>query len=79
MARPKIPGVISGLGVTFRTMLEGAVTVQYPHEKEDPPHRAPWRDRPQGGELHGLHAVRPAVPRLVHLHRGSQGAAPAAS
>ena len=40
MARPKIPGVISGLGVTFRTMLEGAVTVQYPHEKEDLPPRA---------------------------------------
>ena len=40
MARPKIPGVISGLGVTFRTMLEGAVTVQYPHEKEDVAPRA---------------------------------------
>src|SRR6266567_5823674 len=40
MAKPKIPGVISVLGVTFRTMLEGAVTVQYPHEKEDPPARA---------------------------------------
>jgi NADH-quinone oxidoreductase subunit I len=40
VARPKLPGVVSGLGVTFRTMLEGAVTVQYPHEKEDPPTRA---------------------------------------
>ena len=37
---PKLPGVVKGLGVTFRTMLEGAVTVQYPHEKEDPPTRA---------------------------------------
>ena len=38
----------------------------------------PGRHRAQGGELHGLHAVRAAVPRLVHLHRGAQGAAPAA-
>ena len=27
-SKPKLPGVISGLGVTFRTMLGGAVTVQ---------------------------------------------------
>ncbi len=40
MAKFKLPGVVSGLGVTFRTMMEGAVTVQYPHEKEDPPTRA---------------------------------------
>ena len=40
MARFKLPGVVSGLGVTFRTMMEGAVTVQYPHEREDPPTRA---------------------------------------
>jgi NADH-quinone oxidoreductase subunit I len=40
MAKSKVPGVISGLGVTFRTMLEGAVTVQYPHEKEDVAPRA---------------------------------------
>ena len=38
----------------------------------------PRRHRAQGGELHGLHAVRAPVPRLVHLHRGPQGAAPAA-
>jgi NADH-quinone oxidoreductase subunit I len=36
----KLPGVIGGLGITFRTMLKGAVTVQYPHEREDPPTRA---------------------------------------
>ena len=39
----------------------------------------PWRHRPQGRELHGLHALRSELPRLVHLHRGSQGEAPAAS
>ena len=39
-SKPKLPGVISGLGVTFRTMLAGAVTVQYPHEREDPAPRA---------------------------------------
>ena len=38
--KPKLPGVISGLGVTFRTMMQGAVTVQYPHEREEPPTRA---------------------------------------
>jgi NADH-quinone oxidoreductase subunit I len=36
----KAPGLIGGLGVTFKTMLKGAVTVQYPHEREDPPPRA---------------------------------------
>jgi NADH-quinone oxidoreductase subunit I len=37
---PQIPGVIKGLGVTFKTMLEPNVTVQYPHVKEAPPTRA---------------------------------------
>ncbi len=36
---PELPGLAKGLGVTFRTMIntwtKGAVTVQYPHEKED--------------------------------------------
>jgi len=35
---PEIPGLAKGLGVTFKTMIntwtKGAVTVQYPHEKE---------------------------------------------
>jgi formate hydrogenlyase subunit 6/NADH:ubiquinone oxidoreductase subunit I len=33
MALPKIPGsgLVKGLGVTFKTMLEPTVTVQYPH------------------------------------------------
>ena len=38
----------------------------------------PWRHRPARGQLHVVHAVRPQLPRLVHLHRGSQGARPAA-
>jgi NADH-quinone oxidoreductase subunit I len=36
---PDMPGFAKGLGVTFKTMIntwtKGAVTVQYPHEKED--------------------------------------------
>lgn len=35
-----------------------------------------WRDRPGRGELHGLHALRPGVPGLVHLHRLAQGRGP---
>jgi NADH-quinone oxidoreductase subunit I len=53
--RPKVPGVLKGLGVTLRTAKEtmfpdgmlrppspskGAATVQYPHEKEAPAPRA---------------------------------------
>ncbi len=37
------------------------------------------RHRVEGRELHGLHAVREAVPRLVHLHRRAQGEAAAAA
>lgn len=39
---PDIPGqgLVKGLGVTLRTMLRPAVTVQYPHVKEAPPTRA---------------------------------------
>ena len=40
MKKPKLPGVIGGLGITFKTMMKPAVTVQYPHEREDPPTRA---------------------------------------
>ena len=36
----KPPGLVKGLGVTLKTMLKPAVTVQYPHEKEDPVPRA---------------------------------------
>ncbi|MEA2718132.1 MAG: NADH-quinone oxidoreductase subunit, partial [Actinomycetota bacterium] len=37
---PKVPGLVKGLGVTFKTMLQPAVTVQYPHEREEPVARA---------------------------------------
>jgi NADH-quinone oxidoreductase subunit I len=37
---PKLPGLVKGLGVTFKTMLKPAVTVQYPYEKEEPAPRA---------------------------------------
>jgi NADH-quinone oxidoreductase subunit I len=40
MKKPKLPGLIGGLGITLKTMLKPAVTVQYPHEREDPPARA---------------------------------------
>jgi len=33
-------GLVKGLAVTLRTMLHRSVTVQYPHEREDPPTRA---------------------------------------
>jgi NADH-quinone oxidoreductase subunit I len=36
----EIKGMLTGLGVTFRTMTKPAVTVQYPHEREDPVARA---------------------------------------
>ena len=43
-AKPKVPGLLKGLGVTLNTMVktltEGAATVQYPHEKEAPPIRS---------------------------------------
>jgi NADH-quinone oxidoreductase subunit I len=41
---PEVPGLIKGMGVTFktlgRTMVKGAETIQYPHVKEDPAPRA---------------------------------------
>ena len=42
MPRPTlpIPGVIKGLGVTLKTLMTPAVTVQYPRQKETPPIRA---------------------------------------
>ena len=36
----EIKGMLTGLGVTFKTMMKPTVTVQYPHEREDPPPRA---------------------------------------
>jgi NADH-quinone oxidoreductase subunit I len=46
MPKPKLPGLIKGLGVTFGEMVEtlkpkgGPVTVPYPHVKEEPAPRA---------------------------------------
>jgi NADH-quinone oxidoreductase subunit I len=37
---PQLPGVVKGLGITFKTMLKGPVTVQYPRVKEQPASRA---------------------------------------
>ena len=57
---------------------KGAATVQYPHEKETPATRARGVISLARGQLHLVHAVRPRVPRLVHLHRGPQDPRPAA-
>ena len=41
MRNTEVKGMLGGLGVTFKTMMKPAVTVQYPHEREDPtPRRA---------------------------------------
>ena len=49
MPKPQVPGLLKGLGVTFRTAAKtmtprkmggGPATVQYPHEKEAPTTRA---------------------------------------
>ncbi|HLG00466.1 MAG TPA: NADH-quinone oxidoreductase subunit I [Acidimicrobiia bacterium] len=40
MPRFKVPGLFKGMKVTLRTLFTHAVTVQYPHEREDPPTRA---------------------------------------
>ena len=41
---PLVPGVVKGLGLTFKevvkTVVNGAETVQYPHEKDEPAPRA---------------------------------------
>ena len=86
-AKPQVPGLMKGLGVTFKTLgahdeaeeagrrrQHGAVPARE-GSAADP---GPRRHRPARGQLHGVHAVRPQLPRLVHLHRGSQGARPAA-
>ena len=36
----EIKGMFTGLGVTLKTMMKPTVTVQYPHEREDPAPRA---------------------------------------
>ena len=67
MAKPKVPGLLKGLGVTFgtlmRTATEGAATVQYPHEKEAPPVRARGR-APTGASTSRAtrSSPRPAAP-----------------
>ena len=37
LMKREIKGMFTGLGVTFKTMMKPTVTVQYPHEREDPP------------------------------------------
>ena len=65
---PKLPGLVKGLGVTLgtmaRTVTQGANTVQYHAGEGGAAHPCPRRHRPAGGELHGLHAVRPVVPPI---------------
>src|SRR3954447_6214771 len=40
LMKREIKGMLTGLGVTFKTMMKPTVTVQYPHEREDPAPRA---------------------------------------
>ena len=77
MRKPKLPGLISGLGVTLKTMLKPAVTVQYPHEREDPPTRARGVIALKEENCTVCMLCAAQLPRLVHLHRGPQGEAPA--
>ena len=79
MKKPKVPGVISGLGVTFKAMLKPAVTVQYPHEKEEVAPRARGVIALKEENCTVCMLCARAVPRLVHLHRRSQGEAAASS
>ena len=75
----EIKGMLTGLGVTFKTMMKPAVTVQYPHEREDPPPRARGVIALKEENCTVCMLCARSVPRLVHLHRGPQGAAAAAS
>ena len=68
---PKLPGLVKGLGVTLKTALKPAVTVQYPHEKEAPAPRARC-DRAQRGELHRLHVVRASAPTGASTSRATR-------
>ena len=72
---PPIPGsgLAKGLAVTLRTMTKKTVTAQYPDVQPELPPRSRGVIGAVRGELHGLHAVRPRVPGLVHLHRLPQG------
>ena len=69
-----IPGLITGLKVTARTMFrtlfgdglpvapapsKHSHTVQYPPRQGDAHRPGPRGDRPPRGELHCLHALRP--------------------
>ena len=74
----RIPGsgLAKGLAVTLRTMTKKTVTAQYPDVQPELPPRTRGVIGAVRGELHGLHAVRPRVPRLVHLHRLPQGDGP---
>ena len=76
----KVPGsgLAKGLAVTLRTMTRRSVTAAVPRRAARPAAAQPRRHRAARGELHGLHAVRPRVPRLVHLHRLAQGDDPGA-
>ncbi len=68
-----IPGILKGLATTARTLAKPSHTAEYPDVQPDLPPAQPRGDRAARGELHLLHALRPRVPGLVHLHRLAQG------
>ena len=68
-----VAGLAKGLAVTLRTMTAAVGHRAVPRRQARAAAAQPRRHRAARGELHGLHAVRPRVPRLVHLHRLAQG------
>jgi ferredoxin len=74
MATTSPPGVglLKGLGVTIKHLAR-ARDADVPQAAAGPAAAHPRRHRADGRELHGVHAVRARVPRLVHLHRLAQG------
>ncbi len=43
-------GLLKGMSITFKNMLRGPITVQYPHEKIELPERARWAVKPKFDE-----------------------------
>ena len=74
---PQLPGLLKGLGVTFKTITKPAVTVQYPHEKEEPTPRSRGVIALKEENCTVCMLCARELPGLVHLHRGPQDQGPA--
>ena len=62
-------GLIEGLKVTAQTLARRSVTEQYPDVQPELPPRSRGVIALLEENCTVLHAVRPGVPGLVHLHR----------